>query len=89
MAAGSTVATAFSACGKAVSSKLLSRLPAKDLAALMDLPSLSSQTLDPGASLRCQVAFPKTPPGVDEVRLRVVSAEPHPGHPPARLLYVE
>ena len=83
--AGTLLAQIASACGKPASATLIGRLGREELAALMELPPLGAH-IEPGASVRCQVAFPPLRSEVDEVRLRVASAEPRPGHPPPRFL---
>jgi hypothetical protein len=78
---GETKAKAIARCGKAVSNKLLGRMPREELATLLDLDPPAAPPLLPGETRRCQVAFAGMAPGAEEVVVRIVSVEPLPGHP--------
>lgn len=85
---GRRIARAASACGRAFSPTLLGRIKRDELAVALDLPP-SGAAIAPGQTTSCQVAFPRSAGGADEVEVRVASAEPLPGHPPSRFLGLE
>jgi len=76
---------ARSECGKVVSDTLLNRLPPEEVATLMEIPVPAEATLAPGAAMDCQMALPGVDSSAHEVELKVVSAEPLPGHSRFRL----
>jgi hypothetical protein len=73
-------------CGHAVSNRLIGRMQRGELAALMELTPSDPGRLEPGESTQCQVAMVGLKDEVDEVTLRIASAEPVPGHPAPRFL---
>ena len=78
---GAWVRTVSALCGLAVSPRLLGRLRREELVSLLDLSPPDPLDVPPGATVRCQIAFPGVSSGVDEVMFKVASAEPSPGHP--------
>jgi hypothetical protein len=77
---GGNSRTESAVCGGSVSRRLFGRLPVEELMTLQEL--IPPQTaVEPGATLRCQVAFARMPAGAEEVVLRIAWVEPLPGHP--------
>jgi len=81
---GAWVRTVSALCGLAVSPRLLGRLDREELVSLLDLAPPDTRAIQPGTSVRCQLAFPALQAGVDEVMFKIASAEPSPGHPAPR-----
>ncbi len=79
---GTTVAVRSGSCGKIVSERLLRRLRKSELRALEELTPGRSAVASPGTVVHCQITFAGIEPGASEVLLRIVSAEPLPGHSP-------
>ena len=86
---GAWVRTVSTLCGLAVSPRLLGRLQRQELVSLLDLAPPDPLDVPPGASVRCQIAFPGLAAGVDEVVFKIASAEPSPGHPVPRFRLAE
>lgn len=86
---GAWVRTVSALCGLAVSPRLLGRLDREELVSLLDLAPPDTRAVQPGTSVRCQLAFPTLQSGVDEVMFKIASAEPSPGHPVPRFLLAE
>lgn len=86
---GAWVRTVSTLCGLAVSPRLLGRLEREELVSLLDLAPATTRAVQPGTSVRCQLAFPVLEPGVDEVMFKIASAEPSPGHPVPRFRLAE
>jgi hypothetical protein len=78
---GKSVGIGQGTCGKNVSVRLLKRLSADEVTALMELEAPQASLLDPGARSSCQVALVHLRTEVEEVDYRIASAEPTVGHP--------
>jgi hypothetical protein len=86
---GAWVRTVSALCGIAVSPRLLGRLRREELVSLLDLSPPYPDEVPPGATVRCQIAFPGLSSGVDEVMFKVASAEAFPGHSAPRFRLAE
>lgn len=68
-------------CGHAVSERLFKRMQRSEVTALMRLTPSEPAVLKSGESTKCQVAIANVKDSVEEVTVRIASAEPIPGHP--------